>query len=277
MNFQPDRQNFAALARATIAAVALVLLPMGVPAGQPTLLAKEPTAAKHKKIDPKSPPSYTSTPKSDATDVDPALKEIVLKFDRDMEGGMSWTGGPPDFPPVDENREAQWRDKRTCVLPVMLKKGAYYRVGVNSTSFQNFRSESGVPADPGAIYFTTVGAKPALVRRVKAPKVVEAEPALDADNVDPATKFLRVTFDMPMGGGMSWTGKVPVAEGQKARWLRDARTCLMPVALEPGKTYAIGLNSPSHINFQSKWGVPLEPVVYKFKTAAASDGKKSDN
>ena len=34
----------------------------------------------------------------------------------------------------------------------------------------------------------------------------------------------------------------------------------------PGRDYEIGINSPSHINFQSQWGVPLAPVVYRFRT-----------
>ena len=51
-----------------------------------------------------------------------------------------------------------WNDKRTCVLPVELKKGMFYRVGINSTSFQNFSSELGVPAATTAIYFATAGA-----------------------------------------------------------------------------------------------------------------------
>jgi hypothetical protein len=36
--------------------------------------------------------------------------------------------------------------------------------------------------------------------------------------------------------------------------------------LEPGKAYRLGLNSPSFRNFASREGVPLEPVVYRFKT-----------
>lgn len=39
------------------------------------------------------------------------------------------------------------------------------------------------------------------------------------------------------------------------------------IALEPGKKYELGLNSFSHKNFSSKWGVPLEPVRFTFTTA----------
>jgi hypothetical protein len=38
--------------------------------------------------------------------------------------------------------------------------------------------------------------------------------------------------------------------------------------LKPNAQYRLGLNSPSFKNFQSAGGVPLEPVVYTFKTGA---------
>jgi hypothetical protein len=92
-------------------------------------------------------------------------------------------------------------------------------------------------------------------------------------DVDPETKALRVTFDMPMEGGMSWTGGGPHfpsgPDGKKASWSKDAKTCTLPVVLESGHDYELGLNSLSHINFQSKWGVPLAPVVYRFGTRGA--------
>ena len=46
----------------------------------------------------------------------------------------------------------------------------------------------------------------------------------------------------------------------------DGLTCTLPVSLEPNHDYRLGLNCPSFQNFQSKWGVPLEAVVYEFHT-----------
>jgi hypothetical protein len=43
-------------------------------------------------------------------------------------------------------------------------------------------------------------------------------------------------------------------------------TCVLPVELEAGKVYRLGVNSPSHKNFQSTGGVPLDPVTITFKT-----------
>ncbi len=205
------------------------------------------------------------------TNVDSELTEITITFDRDMGTGMSWTGGGPEFPELDKSRGPSWVDKRTCVLPVILKEGSYYRVGINSKSNLNFKSADGEVCPPAAIFFTTKGAPPDLLSRVQIPTITEIVPANGADNVLPSTKEIRVTFDMPMGGGMSWTGGgeafPEVSKGQKAQWSDDGRTCTLPVSLLPNHDYLMGLNSLSHNNFQSKWGVPLVPVYYSFRTA----------
>ena len=212
----------------------------------------------------------STTPKQDATDVDPFLTEITVTFDRDMAEGFSWTGGGAEYPAIPEGQKPRWRSKRTCVLPVDLREGRYYRVGINSPSFRNFKSAEGVPAAPSAICFTTKGASQALKLKVMRPKIVTMVPANNQKDVDPGIKELRVTFNVPMGAGFSWTGGgsdfPPTPEGQKASWSSDHTTCTLPVELKPGTSYRLGLNSPSFQNFRSVAGLPLEPVVYEFKT-----------
>ncbi len=89
-------------------------------------------------------------------------------------------------------------------------------------------------------------------------------------NVAPGLKELRVTFNLPMGGGFSWTGggadfpKIPA--GQQPRWSEDRKTCVLPVELKPNCEYRLGLNCRSHKNFQSVGGVPLDPILFTFKT-----------
>jgi RNA polymerase sigma-70 factor (ECF subfamily) len=218
------------------------------------------------------PPRIVSTsPAVGATDVDPALTEITVTFDQDMGGGMSWTGGGPEFPPSPAGAQAEWRDKRTCVLPVKLERGHYYRVGINSQSYRNFRSAAGVPAAPSAIYFTTQGASEALKNKTQVPKLVSVKPPHGAKDVSPDLKELRVTFNVPMGESFSWTGGGPsfptIPEGKKPYWTDDHKTCVLPVELKPNTQYRLGLNSPSNKGFQSVGGVPLSPVVYTFKTS----------
>jgi hypothetical protein len=94
--------------------------------------------------------------------------------------------------------------------------------------------------------------------------------------VSPDLKVIRVEFDMPMNtGGFSFTGGGPtfptIPEGQRPRWSRDGKTCTLPVELKPDTQYELGLNSISHKNFASRWGVPLEPVAYRFHTSPGKE------
>lgn len=289
MAYETDRRTFGWASRAALCGFALLFLPMAGRTADPETTSQKSSAANPATVaetddaatdagDSESasrhpdPQIVETVPAIGETGVDPKLSELRVTFDRDMGKGMSWTGDQrqPEFPPIDRSRKAEWIDERTCVLPVSLKRGAYYRIGINSTSHQNFKSADGVPAAPSVIYFATAGANRSVERRVRVPQVVELDPPNNAAEVDPATSALRVTFDMPMGEAFSWTGggdKFPtIPNGQRPRWSKDGRTCTLPVRLEPGHEYHLGLNSTHHINFQSKWGVPLKPVEYTFTT-----------
>ena len=217
-----------------------------------------------------APQIVATTPATGATDVDPATSEITVTFDRDMGRGFSWTGGGPDYPPVPAGKKPFWRDRRTCVLPVKLERGRYYRVGINSTSYRNFRSADGAPVAPSEICFTTRGATEEVKNRLRKPEIVSMTPPNGAKDVDPGLREIRVTFNVSMGGGFSWTGGGPefpkTPQGKGPSWSKDRKTCVLPVELKPGSNYRLGLNSASHKNFRSEAGIPLEPVVYTFRT-----------
>lgn len=224
-------------------------------------------------VEPVPPKIIATSPAAGATDVDPSLTEITVTFDQDMSRGMSWTGGGPDFPSTPENQKAKWKDKRTCALPVKLEAAHYYRVGINSSSYQNFRSASGVSVQPSAIFFTTQGANEKLKAKTIMPTVVRCVPENGAQDVSPTLMELRVTFNVPMGGGCSWctvgdddSDFPKIATGKSYYWTPDKKTCVLPVALAPGRTYRLSLNAPGFNNFQSDAGAPLEPVSYTFKT-----------
>jgi beta-lactamase regulating signal transducer with metallopeptidase domain len=222
-----------------------------------------------------APPTIVATsPAVGATEVDPALTEITVTFNQDMGGGFSWTGGGPEYPPTRKDSKIQWRDKRTCVLPVNLEAGHYYRVGINSTSHQNFRSATGAAALPSAIFFTTQGASEDLKAMTRVPQVVHFDPDNGAQNISPTVTELRVTFTVPMGGGCSWCTAgdddhdfPKGVEGKQSYWTEDKKICVLPVELKPGMTYRLSLNAPEYKNFQSEADVPLEPVQYTFKTS----------
>jgi hypothetical protein len=217
-----------------------------------------------------APKIVSTTPAIGATDVDPGLKEITVTFDQDMGRGMSWTGGGPEFPDSPSGARAHWVDKRTCALPVTLRSGHQYRVGINSPSFLNFKSAAGVAAAPAAITFSTRGG--ASVAKARVPRIVAINPRNGTNNVSPDLKELRVTFDVPMSEGCSWTGGGPefptIPDGKKPYWSDDHKTCVLPVELKPNQQYLLGLNSQSYRNFQSADGVPLPPTRYTFKTGS---------
>ncbi len=205
-----------------------------------------------------APEILSSNPAIGASEIDPGLAAITVTFDQDMKGGFSWTGGGDLYP--ETTGKPHWIDKRTCELPVKLAEGRVYRVGINSKSFKNFCGDNGIPARDRVLYFATKGAAPEALAGLTPPKVVSKVVGESKDK-------LLVTFDKPMGGGCSWTkagGEFPETTG-KVSWSDDKKTCTLPVKLEAGKTYRVGINSASAINFQSASGVPVEPEVWEFK------------
>lgn len=213
----------------------------------------------------------STVPEIGAAEVDPAIKEIRVTFDRDMSEGMSWTGSGEAFPPSPKDAKPKWIDKRTCAFPVKLEAGKFYRIGVNSTDFTNFQDGSGVPAAPRVIYFTTKGATEEILARMEKPMVILFDPDSGDSEVGAGTSELSVTFDIPMSLGMSWVGggeHFPQSpEGAKPTWSEDMKTCTFPVVLKPDSLYRLNLNGILYNNFQSSWGVPLDPVDYTFQTS----------
>lgn len=244
----------------------VLFIPMGV--WQPPAQAEPATtAASNEKTVAEKPKVVSCTPANGATEVDPALDKIAVTFDQDMASGFSWTGGPPNFP--ETTGKPKWVDLRTCVMPVRLEAGRFYRFGINSSSYQNFKSKDNLPVEPQVISFTTQGADAKVLDAQTPPKVVVLTPANGAKDVDPAITKIAVTFDRPMGSGMSWVQDdqygYPETTG-KVTWSEDHLTCTMPVKLNSQKSYQIWLNEGPYNNFQSTQGVPLTPVKWTFET-----------
>jgi beta-lactamase regulating signal transducer with metallopeptidase domain len=219
---------------------------------------------------PQGPPRIVSiTPSIGAENVDPSLDKITVVFDRDMNTkGYSWTGGGPDYPHGPKDAKAKWIDARTCVKAVTLEPAKYYRFGLNSKSYKGFQSATGEPLIPVTAFFTTAGASDEQLLKTRKPKVVSTVPPLGASGVNPSITEISVTYDIPMGGGMSWCGggdRFPETTG-KATWSEDKKTCTMPVKLKPNHEYTMGLNCPSYRSFMSASGIPADVVWFKFQT-----------
>jgi hypothetical protein len=102
------------------------------------------------------------------------------------------------------------------------------------------------------------------------PVVVQAVPESGTDGVDPAMAEIKVTYSKDMmDHSWSWStwGKdtFPHMTG-KPHYLNDQRTCVLPVKLQPGKMYAIWLNSNNFGNFKDATGISAVPYLLVFKT-----------
>jgi RNA polymerase sigma-70 factor (ECF subfamily) len=102
------------------------------------------------------------------------------------------------------------------------------------------------------------------------PTVVRTVPGTGATDVDPSLKEIKVTFDRKMqNGSWSWTNRsedtFPKVTG-KIRYEKDKCTCVLPVELEAGKTYWIGVNSQRFRNFKDQAGNPATPFELTFTT-----------
>ena len=102
------------------------------------------------------------------------------------------------------------------------------------------------------------------------PVVVKTAPEAGSAEVDPGTTEIRVTFSKEMqDGSWSWSTaskeSYPEAAG-KPKYDAHKRTCVLPVKLQPGRIYAIWLNSQKFRNFKDAKGQPAVPYLLVFKT-----------
>jgi hypothetical protein len=102
------------------------------------------------------------------------------------------------------------------------------------------------------------------------PVVVKTVPEAGTAEVDPKLTEIKVTFSKDMQDG-TWTWSTlskesfPKIDG-KPKYLADKRTCVLPVTLEAGKTYAIWVNSEKFRNFKDTEGRSGVPYLLVFKT-----------
>ncbi len=102
------------------------------------------------------------------------------------------------------------------------------------------------------------------------PVVVKTIPESGAVGVDPGLAEIKVTFSKAMRD-KSWScvtlskETFPAIAGEP-RYEGDKRTLTLPVKLEPGKTYAIMINSEKHKNFKDTAGNAAMPYLLIFET-----------
>jgi hypothetical protein len=151
----------------------------------------------------------------------------------------------------------------------------YVKKGDKAEALATFASIASQYAGEFAVANKAAGEIAKLAAAPGAPKVVETVPAALADDVDPSLDKMSVTFNQPMmDRSWSWTGggeTFPKMTGRPQ--YDDAKTtCSVGVALEAGKVYWVGVNSPSHRNFKNARRVAAARYVILFATKGA-DGK----
>ncbi len=103
------------------------------------------------------------------------------------------------------------------------------------------------------------------------PSVVKTVPRCGDTNVDPALNEISVTFSKDMlDQAWSFVQMSPQSFPKligSPKYLNDKRTCVVKIALEPEKTYALWLNSERFQNFKDSNKQPAVPYLLVFKTA----------
>ena len=102
------------------------------------------------------------------------------------------------------------------------------------------------------------------------PVVIKSAPEAGSATVDPSTTEIRVIFSKDMQPG-AWSWGMINKESypgttESPRYLEDKRTCVLPVKLQPGKTYAVWINTEKLQNFKDTKGMVAVPYLLVFKT-----------
>ena len=108
-------------------------------------------------------------------------------------------------------------------------------------------------------------------------KVVNSVPSNGANNVDPFLSEIEICFSAPVKMN-SWSfvktdrGEFPETMGDP--YFPDNQTCILPVMLEPGTTYSVGINSMTRKGFKSAADerIAVIPFVLTF-TTGREEGK----
>jgi RNA polymerase sigma-70 factor (ECF subfamily) len=103
------------------------------------------------------------------------------------------------------------------------------------------------------------------------PVVIHTEPVSGQLNVDPSISEIQIRFSknmMPenMYSLVRLTGSTfPEITGD-VYFLEDERTCIIPVKLESGRTYAFWINKGHWNSFRDAGNIPAVPYLLVFRT-----------
>lgn len=106
------------------------------------------------------------------------------------------------------------------------------------------------------------------------PSVVRTVPQAGETEVDPSLKEITVTFSKDMLTDRMWavcqiSKETFPKTGKNIHYLKDKRTCVVPVTLEPEKTYVLWFNRGKFNSFRDTTNKPAVPYLLVFRTGKA--------
>jgi hypothetical protein len=106
------------------------------------------------------------------------------------------------------------------------------------------------------------------------PSVIKTVPQAGGTEVDPSLKEITVTFSKDMLTDRMWavcqiSKETFPKTGKNIHYLKDKRTCVVPVTLEPEKTYVLWFNRGKFDSFRDTKNNPAVPYLLVFRTGKA--------
>ena len=106
------------------------------------------------------------------------------------------------------------------------------------------------------------------------PSVIKTVPQAGDTEVDPSLKKITVTFSKDMLTDRMWavcqiSNETFPKTGKNIHYLKDKRTCVVPVELEPETTYVLWFNRGRFNLFRDTKNNPAVPYLLVFRTGKA--------
>jgi hypothetical protein len=212
-------------------------------------------------------------PKPFATNVDAALKQITLTFDRPMTAANRASLASLRFMglfPCTPNTQGSWDATGTILtIPVTLDTDLTYALTLNCSKDRGTTDAKGVPALAFSWVFATGPRTPEDFPAY----VVKCDPPQGARDVDFGRKQISVTFSRPVSpwdySGVILRGSGDYPAGRDARpptLSADRLTATFDARLSPDTVYALEVNDVAYFGFKDTRGRPVLPFGWCFKT-----------
>lgn len=213
-----------------------------------------------------------TNPKMWEKDVDTDLKAVAFRFDIPMRPGRgSWLGIKGQTHSLDLRSKTS-KDKKTQWIAGPLQRGKVYVFSMNESGnpHAGIQSTEEMALPPTFLVFQTKG-KPSF--KDAPPQVTKTVPRDGQAKVNPErVRGIAVEFDRPMkikhhGLMLKENGTDVDLKDAKFDFDEEAKVFYIYYDFKPKSTYQVQLNSDHNIDFVTRYGIPLWPYRFTFRTA----------